>query len=392
MKKISGFLLLLLLFAGFTACEPEPLYIPDIANGDGASITPEKPEDKPEDTPPEEPQDSGPSEEELLEIWYQTRYDELIAERISAGEHTVSATHVMGKKFESLTTTPEKLVCLADPDWEPTSMNYREETPKAYLQPKTVPSLFPTDGMPSPKDVNQGKLPDCGALAMLGDLAYECPGFIKDMIKDNGDGTYTVKMYLPDGTRTDVGIKATFLANETQIIQCTGKNNKPCWSTIVEKALFKYNQVFDNFNPIGGTGPVPIVAMLTGRGECVDYKPKKVKSMSADEMREIVDVMLHNHRFLMVMFQQAVTTAENTEFGNVNTVTGHAYSVMYPSIPGAILAVRNPWGFNDNVAHNPGEGVMNIIDDEVKPLIELRVMFPGDDIIPYLVKPLGPYR
>ncbi len=75
-------------------------------------------------------------------------------------------------------------------------------------------------------------------------------------------------------------------------------------------------------------------AMLTGRSECVDYKPKIIGEMSVDQMREIVDVMLHNHRFLMVMFQQVVTTPENAEFGNVNTVTAHAYSGMYSSNPG----------------------------------------------------------
>ncbi|MBQ7195527.1 MAG: hypothetical protein IJS07_07830 [Bacteroidales bacterium] len=326
------------------------------------------------------------------EAWYVAKYEEFIAERKDAGQHTSSKTHVMGKKFEGLTITAAKLEKLADPNWEPTAtMNYREDTPKAYLRPYKVASIFP-NGMPSPKDVNQGSLPDCGALAMLADLAYMCPQFVKDMVRADTDSTFVVKMYLPDGTRTEVGVKSTFLANDTKIIQCTGKNNNPCWSSILEKALFKYNEVFDKFNPIGGTGPVPIIAMLTGRGECVDYKPKIIGEMSADQMREIVDVMLHNHRFLMVMFQEAVTTPENAEFGNVNTVTAHAYSGMYSSNPGAIMAVRNPWGFNNKISNTPGEGVMNIIDDEVKPLIELRVMFPGDDAIPYMVKPLKPYR
>jgi hypothetical protein len=60
----------------------------------------------------------------------------------------------------------------------------------------------PDDGLFGPngdeisyKDINQGQINDCYFLAALGELAKNDPNFIRNMITDNGDGTYTVTLY-----------------------------------------------------------------------------------------------------------------------------------------------------------------------------------------------------
>jgi hypothetical protein len=56
-------------------------------------------------------------------------------------------------------------------------------------------SLFGTDGTLSYQDVQQGYLGDCYFLASLGAIASQNPSAIEDMFIDNGDGTYTVRLF-----------------------------------------------------------------------------------------------------------------------------------------------------------------------------------------------------
>ena len=54
--------------------------------------------------------------------------------------------------------------------------------------------LFSARG-PVPADVAQGNLGDCYFLATLASLAQNQPDKIKGMIRDNGDGTFSVRFY-----------------------------------------------------------------------------------------------------------------------------------------------------------------------------------------------------
>ncbi len=131
----------------------------------------------------------------------------------------------------------------------------------------TSGSLFPR--APSHADEVQGELGDCYLISALGTLADSNPAAIKNMIINNGDGTYTVRFYTgyygTTGYASDGGIGAGFTAGSIitadyvtvncmlptnsagQLVyadcgaSCTSAAN-PLWIPLIEKAYTQWNQ------------------------------------------------------------------------------------------------------------------------------------------------------
>ena len=76
-----------------------------------------------------------------------------------------------------------------------------------------------------PSDINQGRLGDCYLLASLGAISDQDPEVIRRIIKDNGDGTYTVTLYRHRNANDPPGeefIPVTITIDEK--FPATGKN------------------------------------------------------------------------------------------------------------------------------------------------------------------------
>ena len=155
---------------------------------------------------------------------------------------THSAFPPMGQFCENRhKTTDEDLAWLSNPANEPTVV---VEDQSLTWHDCDV-TLYPF-GAPVPADVNQHGIGDCSALAVLGSMAYLYPEFIRSIITDNGNRTYTVKMFDPQGKRINVTVSSQFLCNtDMNCGAVTSKHDVVCWSTVLEKAIMKWNSWFE---------------------------------------------------------------------------------------------------------------------------------------------------
>jgi hypothetical protein len=118
--------------------------------------------------------------------------------------------------------------------------------------------LYPS-GSPSPLDIHLSG--DLGNLFSA--MAAHNPDFVKKMIQDNGDGTYTVHMHDPKGNPVDVTVNNQVpVGSNGKVVG--GNNGQANWSNILLKACVKFNDLYHNLGSSAGqTG----YAALKGGGD-----------------------------------------------------------------------------------------------------------------------------
>lgn len=275
---------------------------------------------------------------------------------------TLSSLTPMGKKFENRhVTTPEDKIWLLTADNEPDLL----PSASSLVQLKEFPVTLYPYGKPMPADVNQHAIGDCSAVAVLASFAYLYPDFIKAIITDNGNKTYTVEMFDPQGNPVSVTVTNRFLADKNGTIGAvTGKSNKATWSTVLEKAIMKWQYIYKVNTDIGGIGSEHTAPLFTGDGDSYAFSANKLNS---EQLYRAVGVTLNQGKIVIGGFKQGDIIVS----GNHKTVSGHAFTFMYSLDKTALFSMRNPWGGED-------DGVMNVPDNGiVPPLIDLRIINPG---------------
>ncbi|MDO8361492.1 MAG: C2 family cysteine protease [Actinomycetota bacterium] len=94
--------------------------------------------------------------------------------------------------------------------------------------------LFGPNG-PRLSDVQQGQVGDCWFMAALGSIALTSPDWIKNMITDNGNGTFTVH-FSGAGIMGDVTVDADFYVDSNGQ-ELYAKANGCLWPLVMEKAV-----------------------------------------------------------------------------------------------------------------------------------------------------------
>jgi hypothetical protein len=179
-----------------------------------------------------------------------------------SSQSSYSSQTPMGRHYENRHVTTD-----ADRDWLATASNEPDLLPSAsgYTLRSYAVNLYPF-GEPVPADINQHGIGDCSALAVLAELAYRFPDFIKSIITDHKDGTYTVAMYDPQGNPVNVRVQSTFLGDNNGIGASTGKKGEANWATVMEKAIMKWNKIYQANPDINGIGSEHVAPLFTGEG------------------------------------------------------------------------------------------------------------------------------
>lgn len=129
-------------------------------------------------------------------------------------------------------------------------------------------------------DLNQGQTGDCFILAAIGSVAKQHPEKIKNLITDNKDGTFNVKIYKPDllgnyvetTQKVDGKLIGDGHAKYGDVEKIDGKEKKESWVVLIEKAYIQANGSYKDVSKGGKTNDV--LSALLGKDVDVskDYK------------------------------------------------------------------------------------------------------------------------
>ena len=227
----------------------------------------------------------------------------------------------------------------------------------------TTPSttwLYGSFGYPSVDAVNQGGIGDCWFLSPLMCMATFDPSFIESMITADGNGYYTVDMYL-NGVLTPVTI-GDDLPNDA-----SSSNGDGHWASLIEKA---YAALVGSYTAMNGNFADTAFRSLTDQ-TCSDISISSFNTGLEDAT--IRSALALNEGVVIYSDDLFIPQAQPSNSGlsgtfptiDYNSSTGkgeglvvgfasgaHAYAVVgYDSTTGNLI-VRNPWGYAGSSVYN----------------------------------------
>lgn len=216
-----------------------------------------------------------------------------------------------------------------------------------------------------PQAIRQGQVGDCYFESALAAVATANPQAIRNAIKDNGDGTYTVT--LPGAPHEPLTVKAP---TEAELGLYNGGSEYGVWAAVMEKAYGTYRSHRNWIGSYtlqeaadGGGEPGPVIELLTGQKAIW----KSVGSNQAEVVSLLEAAFASNP-------PKAVTTTiygENSMWGLLGYDTEHTKDGYYKSHVytitafksdghgGGTLTVRNPWGGQDGTVNGTKEVPLN---------------------------------
>jgi hypothetical protein len=135
-------------------------------------------------------------------------------------------------------------------------------------RPRAVPKIFKGplfDKEITAADVAQGRLDNCYMPAAMASLAAADPKAIRDMIRENPDGTYTVRFHEWDQAASDfaqvyITVDTELYANKKGVFYGEGRKIKGkgmvLWYPLIEKAFATWKGSYEKIGEGGNSGSV----------------------------------------------------------------------------------------------------------------------------------------
>jgi hypothetical protein len=213
-----------------------------------------------------------------------------------------------------------------------------------------------------PNDVEQGALGDCYFVAQLAAQAKTNPGRIKDLIKDNGNNTFTVTLHLKDPANpykrvaTPIVVDAQFPQKDGGVAYAKpgdrGNTGPELWVMLIEKAFAKHSGSYELIRG-SKTRDGDVFGMMSGTNS-----GSISLGLGADLLLQKLSAALTNGQAIS-FGAKSKNTADEALQGEAKTagvVLNHAYSLLGVDAKARTVDLRNPWG----VRHLMGFSVDNL--------------------------------
>lgn len=217
---------------------------------------------------------------------------------------------------------------------------------------------------PKPGDVRQGAIGDCYFPAALASIAHSDPSAIEDMIKDNGDGTYTVRFYESSygssGRPVEVKVDGDLYARSFggpvyggSLGTGTQPDKMELWFPLVEKAYAQWKGSYEAIGNGGISGKVMSEVMGA---------PNGYESIGRHNADRVWDSIKRGGEAGHPMTAGTYGSNEADKYTNTGVYANHAYSVL-----GAVeengskyVLLRNPWGQSEGGNDGKNDGFFRL--------------------------------
>jgi hypothetical protein len=247
--------------------------------------------------------------------------------------------------------------------------------PKAF-------NLYP-NGKPTPADVDQTSVGDCYFECAMGALAQTDPDYVKKMISDNGDGTYTAHMFDPAGKPIDVSVNGDLPVDKNGSLpgNASGDGATGNWVSIAEKAFAKYNDTYKTVSDETGYAGIgrggnagQAFAAYTGLKSTLSNPTDAKTPEDQDKLAQSMQDKLKSGIPVTVGLGKSASLPSGATLPG-----GHAYSVLDVNKDSSgkwYVDVRNPWGTtadDANSSHKSDNGVVRMSMDQFTKYVDQQI-------------------
>jgi hypothetical protein len=221
-----------------------------------------------------------------------------------------------------------------------------------YDHTVTLGTLYSATG-PSHLDESQGYLGDCYLIASLGSIADNSKAAIKNMLINNGDGTWTVRFYykrVADYVTVNRELASEQVGADNALVYdakgslCSSTSNV-LWIALVEKAYAQWNETgktgrsdtSNAYAAIEGGWPYDVYRQVLGCTTVCTFTP------STSGAQTTLITALNKHRIANVCTNPNVDSS-------TKLVGNHVYNVLSYNSKTGKFTLYNPWGSDQPTA------------------------------------------
>lgn len=213
-----------------------------------------------------------------------------------------------------------------------------------------------------PRDITQGRVGDCWLLSAMAAIARENPELVRRLIRDNGDGSWNVTVYVPGG-----GVGSGWATKRAEVVRVDS------WFPVQshEEAYAQPGESRGQWTKLGAANELELWPMILEKAVAIAYggygQLDGSKTGTADGLETLMagsattratnhaqpSAVLAEIAAALAQHRAVVTSSAPASHGTAKQVaelrilTQHTYSVKSVDVAAQTISLQNPWGKND---------------------------------------------